>query len=62
MKLQKKPTHKCWTMLAPSEVFGARVENFLDTRYMCVSMEHINYTPISWESAKIKFEERKHGE
>ena len=38
------------------------IENTLDTRYMCVSMEHIDYTPISWDEAKKKFEERKHGE
>ncbi len=28
----------------------------IDPRYMCVSMEHINFTPISLEDAKLKFE------
>lgn len=30
-----------------------------DHRYLCVSMEHINYTPISWEDCKKRFEEQQ---
>lgn len=30
-----------------------------DPRYYCVSMEHINYTPISWEDCKKRFEEQQ---
>lgn len=26
-----------------------------DDRYVCVSMEQINYTPIAWEELKLKF-------
>ena len=26
-----------------------------DNRYVCVSMEHINYTPVAWEEIKLKF-------
>ena len=26
-----------------------------DKRYVCVSMEQINFTPISWEECKLKF-------
>ena len=33
----------------------------VDTRYMCLSMEHINFTPISLEDAKKKFYARKEG-
>jgi len=29
---------------------------FKDHRYLCVSMEQINYTPIAWEEAKKYFE------
>lgn len=31
----------------------------IDPRYLCVSMEHINYTPISWEDCKKRFEEQQ---
>ena len=31
----------------------------VDTRYMCLSMEHINFTPISLEDAKKKYILRK---
>lgn len=31
-----------------------------DPRYLCVSMEHINYTPISWEDCKKRFEEQQY--
>ena len=30
-----------------------------DKHYLCVSMEHINYTPISWEDCKKRFEEQQ---
>lgn len=26
-----------------------------DDRYVCVSMEQINYTPVAWEEIKLKF-------
>ncbi len=32
----------------------------VDPRYMCVSVEHINYTPISWEDCKKRFEEQQY--
>jgi calcineurin-like phosphoesterase family protein len=28
-----------------------------DARYFCVSMENIDYTPMSWEECKLKFKE-----
>ncbi|MGZ8888026.1 MAG: hypothetical protein ACXW1D_00540 [Halobacteriota archaeon] len=28
----------------------------VDPRYLCVSMEQINYTPISWDDVKVKWE------
>lgn len=31
----------------------------IDSRYLCVSMEHINYTPISWDEVKKRFEEQQ---
>lgn len=31
----------------------------IDKRYMCLSMEHINYTPISLEDAKIMWEQQQ---
>lgn len=31
----------------------------VDKRYLCVSMEHINYTPIAWENCKKRFEEQQ---
>jgi calcineurin-like phosphoesterase family protein len=31
----------------------------IDPKYLCVSMEHINYTPISWEDCKKRFEEQQ---
>lgn len=32
---------------------------YIDTRYFCVSMEHINFTPIALEDLKIKIKERQ---
>lgn len=34
-------------------------KDIIDPRYLCVSMEHINYTPISWEDCKKRFEEQQ---
>jgi calcineurin-like phosphoesterase family protein len=33
------------------------METVKDHRYLCVSMEQINYTPVAWEVAKKYFEE-----
>jgi calcineurin-like phosphoesterase family protein len=30
-------------------------DDFRDPRYICVSMEQINYTPVAWEELKLKF-------
>lgn len=30
----------------------------IDTRYLCVSVEQIDYTPIAWEEVKKRFEEQ----
>lgn len=34
-------------------------EQVINPRYLCVSMEHINYTPIAWEDVKKRFEEQQ---
>lgn len=31
----------------------------IDPQYLCVSMEHIDYTPISWDEVKKRFEEQQ---
>ena len=36
-------------------MFGDKI----DPRYLCVSMEHINYTPLAWEDCKKRFEEQQ---
>lgn len=38
---------------------GGDEYEIIDPRYLCVSMEHINYTPISWEDCKKRFEEQQ---
>lgn len=35
------------------------VETYLDPRYLCVSVEQTNFTPISFEEAKKKWEEQQ---
>ena len=37
----------------------AKAKLEIDERYMCLSMEHINYTPISLEDAKIMWEKQQ---
>jgi calcineurin-like phosphoesterase family protein len=32
--------------------------HFKDPRYVCVSMEQIDYTPIAWEECKLRFKEK----
>lgn len=39
--------------------WDGKVVEEIDPRYLCVSMEHINYTPISWEDCKKRFEDQQ---
>lgn len=38
---------------------GWNTYDVIDPRYLCVSVEQINYTPISFEEAKKRFEEQQ---
>jgi hypothetical protein len=31
----------------------------IDKRYLCVSVEHTNFTPLAWEECKKQFEEQQ---
>ena len=47
--------------LHSNRVMKYRVNNpdVIDPRYYCVSVEHINYTPIAFEELKLKFKEQQ---
>lgn len=46
------------------DTYGMKVEppaEVIDPRYLCVSMEHINYTPISMDEVYKRIEEQQNG-
>ena len=59
------PIHPCSVERWSGNIHGHLHSNsvmgdtYEDNRYLCVSMEQINYTPISFEDAKAKFSLQK---
>jgi calcineurin-like phosphoesterase family protein len=39
-----------------------REDGSIDPRYLCICVEHTDYTPITWEEVKIRFENNRYNE